>query len=213
MNYPPNNKYRSEDAATIRIITLVREKLRQEFCESKRDEVTAKLMGLYAIMSPAIYELLSTCDRTTVCDHFDCVMTAPIVLYLRHDDPPIDYTKLCEYIGETWPMFKVGVRAPVGAVALAAAIDARIEYDEAECAKISRPLYNTWCHRREGVVDMDVEWKANFSAFREWAVANGYQPGYSMQRKDEEKGFTPENTYFIERPVPNKQEHPSDRDR
>jgi hypothetical protein len=210
MSQASYKKFHTEDAAVFSILTLIREKFKQEFCESKRDELTQKLMGLYEIMSPSMYEFLSKCERKTLCDHFDNIMMAPIVIYRRHDDTPINYVKLRYYLGENWPAFKVEFDGAVDGPILASAIVHKIQKDEEEYARISRPLYNLWAHYREHSVGdlMCDEWKANFSVFREWAVANGFKPGMSMRRTDTSKQYAPDNTHFIEREIPNRESSP-----
>lgn len=37
------------------------------------------------------------------------------------------------------------------------------------------------------------EWKNSFPAFYEWAMANGYQDGLTIDRIDNDKGYSPEN--------------------
>lgn len=37
---------------------------------------------------------------------------------------------------------------------------------------------------------------ANFTGFCIWAMANGFQPGSELRRRDTEEDFTPENCYF-----------------
>lgn len=37
------------------------------------------------------------------------------------------------------------------------------------------------------------EWKHDYKAFHEWAVKNGYQYGLQLDRKDNDKGYSPEN--------------------
>lgn len=37
------------------------------------------------------------------------------------------------------------------------------------------------------------EWKANYEMFREWALANGYAPGLTLDRKEVNGDYSPEN--------------------
>lgn len=37
------------------------------------------------------------------------------------------------------------------------------------------------------------EWRNSFETFYEWAIANGYSEGLSIDRKDNNKGYSPEN--------------------
>lgn len=37
------------------------------------------------------------------------------------------------------------------------------------------------------------EWKDDFQAFHDWAMANGYEDHLTIDRKDNDKGYSPEN--------------------
>ncbi len=69
-------------------------------------------------------------------------------------------------------------------------------------------LYGIWnsmvarCHRKNtkaypdyggrGITVCD-EWKRDFQAFYDWAMANGYNDTLSIDRKDNDKGYSPDN--------------------
>jgi hypothetical protein len=61
-------------------------------------------------------------------------------------------------------------------------------------------LYKFWWnlkqHCRENEILLDPTWKSNFENFRDWAIANNYTPGMTLERLDRTKGFTPDNSYF-----------------
>lgn len=69
-------------------------------------------------------------------------------------------------------------------------------------------LYNIWeamrgrcnnpnnkCYKDYGGRGITVcdEWKSDFTAFRDWALQHGYQDDLSIDRIDNDKGYTPEN--------------------
>ena len=42
-------------------------------------------------------------------------------------------------------------------------------------------------------ITIDPNWRRDFADFREWAIANGYQPGLTIDRIDNSAGYTPCN--------------------
>lgn len=40
-------------------------------------------------------------------------------------------------------------------------------------------------------------WSSSYQAFREWSIANGYAEGMSIERKDNSKGYNPDNCCYI----------------
>lgn len=73
-------------------------------------------------------------------------------------------------------------------------------------------LFNVWrnmiqrCYNKEseryytyGARGITVcgEWKNNFKAFAKWAVENGWKPTLSIERKDHDDNYCPENCTFI----------------
>lgn len=44
------------------------------------------------------------------------------------------------------------------------------------------------------------EWKNSFAAFRDWALANGYQDGLELDRKDPNGNYEPNNCRWATRP-------------
>ena len=43
------------------------------------------------------------------------------------------------------------------------------------------------------------EWKSNFQSFYDWAIANGYREDLTIDRKENDKGYWPENCRWATR--------------
>lgn len=41
------------------------------------------------------------------------------------------------------------------------------------------------------------EWATSYSAFREWALSAGWQPGLHLDRIDNNRGYAPDNCRFV----------------
>ncbi len=74
-------------------------------------------------------------------------------------------------------------------------------------------LYRIWCHIRNRCfcksssaypdyggrgVSICEEW-SKYESFRDWAIANGYQDGLEIDRKDSNKNYAPENCRWATR--------------
>lgn len=46
-------------------------------------------------------------------------------------------------------------------------------------------------------IKMCEEWEKDFVAFYEWAMANGYEDGLTLDREDNDKGYSPDNCRWI----------------
>lgn len=47
------------------------------------------------------------------------------------------------------------------------------------------------------------EWESDFWTFRNWAMSNGYKQGLTIDRIDNDKGYSPDNCRFVDRCVQN----------
>ena len=68
-------------------------------------------------------------------------------------------------------------------------------------------LYRVWCSMRDRCrptshvyeyyrgrgITVCAEWEHDYVAFRDWALANGYKPGLTIDRIDNDSGYSPDN--------------------
>lgn len=47
------------------------------------------------------------------------------------------------------------------------------------------------------------KWQSDFAAFQVWALASGYEPNLLLDRKDNDKGYSPGNCRWVTRAVSN----------
>ncbi len=59
--------------------------------------------------------------------------------------------------------------------------------------------YNEFEHYGGRGINVCEEWKNSFVAFRDWALANGYEDGLSLERIDVNGNYTPANCCWIPR--------------
>ena len=77
----------------------------------------------------------------------------------------------------------------------------------------SHPLYRTWTNMKRRIdkphamkdrcyagLDMDPKWR-DVITFIAWATKAGWEPGLSIERKDNAKGYWPRNCKFIPTPL------------
>jgi len=58
------------------------------------------------------------------------------------------------------------------------------------CHNLKTPRFKDYGGRGITVCD---EWKDDFRAFHDWAMANGYADHLTIDRKDNDKGYSPDN--------------------
>lgn len=58
------------------------------------------------------------------------------------------------------------------------------------CFNVNDPHYSRWGGKGVG---MCKEWKNSFQSFYNWAIANGYSDNLTIDRIDNEKGYSPDN--------------------
>lgn len=62
------------------------------------------------------------------------------------------------------------------------------------CLNQNNPNYKNYGGRGITICD---EWVNDFIKFQEWAIKNGYKKGLNIDRKDNDKGYSPDNCRFI----------------
>lgn len=58
------------------------------------------------------------------------------------------------------------------------------------CYNTKDPQYKNWGGRG---IKMSILWKNDLKAFIDWAASSGYKKGLSIERKDNNRGYSPEN--------------------
>lgn len=67
------------------------------------------------------------------------------------------------------------------------------------CGDPNCEAYKKWYGSR-GITVCD-EWKADFTAFRDWAISSGYEDGLSLDRERNNEGYSPDNCRWATRIV------------
>ena len=62
--------------------------------------------------------------------------------------------------------------------------------------RCTRPGYTGWSYYGANGVTVCDEWK-DWPTFRDWAIADGYQPGLQIDRVDNSKSYCPDNCHWV----------------
>lgn len=66
------------------------------------------------------------------------------------------------------------------------------------CYDTNQKMYYRYGGRGIGV---DAAWLSSYHLFRDWAIANGYREGLTLDRINNDMGYSPENCRFVSRYV------------
>jgi len=62
------------------------------------------------------------------------------------------------------------------------------------CNNANHPYYKAYGGRGIAICE---EWSKSFLCFEKWALANGYEESLELDRRDNDKGYSPTNCRFV----------------
>lgn len=65
--------------------------------------------------------------------------------------------------------------------------------------RCSNPNYKQYKDYGGRGIRVCEEWANDFLSFKEWAISNGYRKGLTIDRIDNDKGYSPDNCRFVDR--------------
>lgn len=64
-------------------------------------------------------------------------------------------------------------------------------------ARITNPNDPNYHHYGGRDITLCTEWRESFAAFQEWAIANGYAEGLTIERTNTDEGYNPDNCKWV----------------
>lgn len=68
-------------------------------------------------------------------------------------------------------------------------------------ARCNNPKHESYLHYGGRGIKMCEEWVADFNTFKKWAMSNGWKRGLQIDRKDNYKGYSPDNCRIVTRKI------------
>jgi hypothetical protein len=64
-------------------------------------------------------------------------------------------------------------------------------------SRCASPSNASWERYGGRGITVCAEWRSSFVTFRDWATANGYDPELQLDRRDNDKGYSPDNCRWV----------------